>query len=453
MARSFKLPDLGEGIHEGEVIAVLVNVGDAVEEGDPILEVETDKASVEIPSPFTGTVKEIMVKAGDVVKVGNLMMTFSDDAAGVKKEEKPGQEPDKGEAAKKKEKAPSEKKTKPAEPKGKDTPQQEEDQTAGMPERNKGPVPASPATRRLARELGVDLRVVTPNGPAGMVTAEDVRAFASKEKRGEGAAEEPSAGAEPVVVAGAAPPGLPDFTKWGSVERLPLRSIRKATARQMALAWSQIPHVSSQDDIDVTRLEALRRRNKQAVEKKGGRLTLTVFAVKAAAAALRQFPQFNVSLDVAKGEIVRKHYRHVGVATDTGEGLVVPVLRNADQKSITELAVELRELVERTRARKVDLEELQGGTFTITNIGAAGGRGHFSPIINYPEASILGMGAARLKPVIRKTETGSTQIVARMILPVVLAIDHRVLDGIDAARFLEFFRTALENPDKMLLSI
>ncbi|MGA8021275.1 MAG: dihydrolipoamide acetyltransferase family protein [Desulfobacterales bacterium] len=429
MARSFKLPDLGEGIHEGEVIAVLVKVGDVVEEGDPILEVETDKASVEIPSPFTGTVQEIMVKAGDVVKVGNLLMTFSDDAVGVKKEEKP------------------------AEPPGKAAPQQEEEQAAGTQERNKGPVPASPATRRLARELGVDLRVVTPTGPAGMVTAEDVRAFASKEKRGEGAAEEPSAGAEPVVVAGAAPPGLPDFTKWGTVERLPLRSIRKATARQMALAWSQIPHVSSQDDIDVTRLEALRRRNKQSVEKQGGRLTLTVFAVKAAAAALRQFPQFNVSLDVAKGEIVRKHYRHVGVATDTGEGLVVPVLRNADRKSITELAAELRELVERTRARKVDLEELQGGTFTITNIGAAGGRGHFSPIINYPEAAILGMGAARLKPVIRKTETGSTQIVVRMILPVVLAIDHRVLDGIDAAHFLEFFRTALENPEKMLLSI
>ena len=453
MARSFKLPDLGEGIHEGEVIAVLVKVGDAVEEGDPILEVETDKASVEIPSPFTGTVKEVMVKAGDVVKVGNLLMTFSDDTVGVKKEEKPGQEPDQEEAAKKNKKAPTEKKTIPAEPSGEATLQQEEDQTTGTQARKKGPVPASPATRRLAREFGVDLRVVTPTGPAGMVTAEDVRDFASKEKRGEGAAEEPPDGAEPFVVAGAAPPGLPDFTKWGSVERLPLRSIRKATARQMALAWSQIPHVSSQDDIDVTRLEALRRRNKPVVEKLGGRLTLTVFAVKAVAAALRQFPQFNVSLDAAKGEIVRKHYRHVGVATDTGEGLVVPVLRNADRKSITELAVELRELVERTRARKVDLEELQGGTFTITNIGAAGGRGHFSPIINYPEAAILGMGAARLKPVIRKTETGSTQIVARMILPVVLAIDHRVLDGIDAARFLEFFRTALENPEKMLLSI
>ncbi|MGW8185826.1 MAG: dihydrolipoamide acetyltransferase family protein [Desulfobacterales bacterium] len=453
MTRSFKLPDLGEGIHEGEVIAVLVKVGDAVQEGVPILEVETDKAAVEIPSPYAGTVKEIMVKPGDVVKVGNLMMTFTDDAAEVKQEEKSGQVPGKREAAQNKEKTSPEKKTKPAEPAGEDAPQQADNQAAGAQESNKGPVPASPATRRLARELGVDLRAVTPSGPAGMVTAEDVRALASKEKQGKGAEEEPSAGAEPFVAAGAPPPELPDFTKWGSVERLPLRSIRKATARQMALAWSQIPHVSSQDNIDVTRLEALRRRNKQAVEKKGGRLTLTVFAVKAAAAALKKFPQFNVSLDAAKGEIVRKHYRHIGVATDTGEGLVVPVLHNADRKSITELAVELRELVEKTRARKVDLEELQGGTFTITNIGAAGGRGHFSPIINFPEAAILGMGAARLKPVIRKTQTGSTPIVARMILPVVLAIDHRVLDGIDAARFLEFFRTALENPDKMLLSI
>ncbi len=215
MTLSFKLPDLGEGIHEGEVIAVLVKVGDAVEEGDPILEVETDKASVEIPSPFTGTVKEIMVKAGDVVKVGNLMMTFSDDAVGVNKEEKPDQEPDKKEAAKKKEKALPEKKTKPAEPAEEVVPRQEEDQTAGTQERNKGPVPASPATRRLARQLGVDLRVVTPSGPAGMVTAEDVRAFASKEKRAEGAAEEPSAGAEPLVVADCNDPRIAGLYEMG----------------------------------------------------------------------------------------------------------------------------------------------------------------------------------------------------------------------------------------------
>ncbi|MFO7685621.1 MAG: dihydrolipoamide acetyltransferase family protein [Desulfobacterales bacterium] len=453
MARSFKLPDLGEGIHEGEVIAVLVETGDDVKEGDPILEVETDKASVEIPSPFTGTVQAIKVKAGDVVKVGDLLMTFSDAEVNETEAEKSRQEPDRKAAGEARQKAPPVKGTKAADPVGKDDRQPKRDLSAGTKESSQGPVPASPATRRLARELGVDLRQVTPSGPGGLVTAEDVRVFAKSETQGEKAPEPPPEGIEPIQAVGAPPSELPDFTKWGTVERLPLRSIRKATARQMALAWSQIPHVSSQDDIDVTRLEALRQRHKQAVEKQGGRLTLTVFAVKAAAAALKQFPQFNVSLDVEKGDIIRKLYRHVGVATDTGEGLVVPVLRDADRKSIAELAVELRELVERTRARKVDLSELQGGTFTITNIGAAGGRGHFAPIINYPEAAILGMGAARLKPVIGKTETGAAKVVARMILPVVLAIDHRVLDGVDAARFLEFFRSALENPEKMLLLI
>jgi len=438
MARSFKLPDLGEGIHEGEVIAVLVSVGDVVNEGDPILEVETDKASVEIPSPYSGKVNEILVKAGDVVRVGDVLMTFSE-----------GEDEEKGAEtrAQPAEKAP-ESAVKPVE--GKD----DKVHRAKPAERPKGPVPASPATRRLARELDIDLHSVSPTGPGGLVTAEDVRAFAkpdripAKEDSGRGMASVTSG-----IPVATPSPGLPDFSKWGPVEVLPLRSIRKATARQMALAWSQIPHVSSQDDIDVTRLENLRRRHKKTVAELGGRLTLTVFAVKAAAAALKKFPQFNVSLDAEKGQIIRKQYVHIGVATDTGEGLVVPVLRNADQKNMIDLAIELRELVERTRARKIALEELQGGTFTITNIGAAGGRGHFAPIINYPEAAILGMGAARLKPVIKKTQSGAQKIATGLVLPVVLTIDHRALDGVDAAHFLEYFRNALEDPGNMLLSI
>jgi pyruvate dehydrogenase E2 component (dihydrolipoamide acetyltransferase) len=438
MARSFKLPDLGEGIHEGEVIAVLVSVGDVVNEGDPILEVETDKASVEIPSPYSGKVNEILVKAGDVIKVGDVLMTFSDGE---------GQEESAETRAQSAEKFP-EREVKTVEGKNEKVP------GAEPPARPNGPVPASPATRRLARELDVDLHAVSPTGPGGLVTAEDVRAFAKQDRipTKEDSVRETAAVSGGLPVA-APSPGLPDFSKWGPVDVLPLRSIRKATARQMALAWSQIPHVSSQDDIDVTRLENLRRRHKKTVEERGGRLTLTVFAVKAAAAALKKFPQFNVSLDVEKGQIIRKHYVHIGVATDTGEGLVVPVLRHADQKNMIDLAIELNTLVERTRARKVELEELQGGTFTITNIGAAGGRGHFAPIINYPEAAILGMGAARLKPVIRKTASGAHKIAARLILPVVLTIDHRVLDGVDAARFLEYFRNALEDPGNMLLTI
>lgn len=438
MARSFKLPDLGEGIHEGEVIAVLVSVGDAVKEGDPILEVETDKASVEIPSPYTGKVVEIRVKAGDVIKVGDVLMTFSDGEEIDGPPKSGRQQPEK-------------------------TPEKLAEQpridgegllSDGSAKTTAGPVPASPATRRLARELKVDLHSVSATGPGGLVTAEDVRAFAGQAE----ATTPEGTGDKAVMTAGelaVADPSasLPDFSKWGPVEMLPLRSIRKATARQMALAWSQIPHVSSQDDIDVTRLENLRRRHKKMTEELGGRLTLTVFAVKAAAVALKKFPQFNVSLDADKGRIIRKQYIHIGVATDTGEGLVVPVIRHADKKNIIELAIELKALVDRTRARKVSLEELQGGTFTITNIGAAGGRGHFSPIINYPEAAILGFGAARLKPVIETNTRGTHKVAARLILPVVLTIDHRVLDGVDAARFLEFFRSAFEDPGTMLLSI
>ena len=435
MTKAFKLPDLGEGIHEGEVIAVLVSVGDAVNEGDPILEIETDKASVEIPSPHTGRVSEILVKVGDVVRVGDVLMTF--DTKEIKKPKEATQilPPEKMQEIGRK---------------------QVVNKNGGVPAakqkgENKGPVPASPATRRLARELDVNLHAVLPTGPGGLVTAEDVRAFAEHDRTDlkEGTALEVTKDL-PIATPHLE---LPDFSKWGEIEVLPLRSIRKATARQMALSWSQIPHVSSQDDIDVTRLEKLRQRHKKSIEQQGGRLTLTVFAVKAAATALSKFPHFNVSLDSANGQIIKKRYIHIGVATDTGEGLVVPVLRNADQKSITDLSIELRELVERTRARKVALEELQGGSFTITNIGAAGGRGHFTPIINYPEAAILGLGAARLKPVITETENGAHKVVARLILPIVLTIDHRVLDGVDSARFLEFFRSTLEDPGNLLLAI
>ncbi len=423
MKRQFILPDLGEGIHEGEIIAVLVAEGDQIKEGDPILEIETDKAAVEIPSPYTGTIVQIQVKPGDIVKVGDVLMTFSIadtksvEPGAINRSSPPAAEPV------------------PATASGK-----------------RPPVPASPSTRRLARELKVDLYEVPPSGPEGLVTAGDVKSFAAGDKRREDKPEDIALSIAEISTGGDTLPPLPDFSKWGPIERIPLRSIRRTTARQMALAWSHIPHAGSQDDIDVTDLEALRRRHKAAVAKNGGNLSLTVFAVKAAAAALRQFPQFNASLDTVSGEIIRKGYCHIGVATDTGDGLIVPVVRDADCKSITRIAGELGDLVERTRNKKVKLEELQGGSFTITNIGAKGGRGHVFPIINYPEVAILGMGAARLKPVIRRIE-GSYRTVPRLIMPVTLAIDHRVLDGVDAARFLEFLRNTIEDPEKMLLTI
>ena len=429
MAKEFKLPDLGEGIHEGEVLAVRVGVGQAVREGDIILEVETDKAAVEIPSPCTGTVLEILVRPGDMVKVGQVLMAFS--APG----EKPAAAPEPAAAG----------------PKAATVPEPAA-AASQAPGPRQGPIPASPATRRLARELGVDLARVPPSGAAGLVTADDVRAFAARGNamqapavvRAQPPAESPAPTPDRI-------PELPDFSKWGPVERVPFRSIRRATARQMSRAWSEIPHVNSQDYVDVTRLEVFRRKHKQDVEALGGRLTFTVFALKAVATALRAHPRINASLDTAAGEIVLKKHYHIGVAVNTEEGLVVPVVRDVDNKSIKELAVELHALVQRAHARKISLEEFQGGTFTITNAGALGGW-TFAPIINHPQVAILGLGQGRLKPAVVRGEKGLT-IVPRLIMPVVLCIDHRVLDGADAVNFLKVFKQIMEDPDELLMSL
>ena len=429
MAKEFKLPDLGEGIHEGEVLAVRVSVGQAVKEGDIILEIETDKAAVEIPSPYTGTVLEILVTPGDTVKVGQVLMTFS--APG----EKPAAAPEPSAAVPKAATVPE--------------PAAAASQTPGP---RQGPVPASPATRRLARELGVDLARVSPSGAAGLVTADDVRAFAARGN----AMEAPAvARAQPAAESPAPTPDrtpeLPDFSKWGPVERVPFRSIRRATAKQMSLSWSQIPHVNSQDYVDVTRLEIFRRKHKKDVEALGGRLTFTVFALKAVATVLKAHPRINASLDTAAGEIVLKKHYHIGVAVNTEEGLVVPVVRDVDNKSIKELAVELHALVQRAHSRKISLEEFQGGTFTITNAGALGGW-TFAPIINHPQVAILGLGQGRLKPAVVRGEKGLT-IAPRLIMPAVLCIDHRVLDGADAVNFLKIFKQIMEDPDELLMSL
>jgi pyruvate dehydrogenase E2 component (dihydrolipoamide acetyltransferase) len=445
MAKEFKLPDLGEGIHEGEILSVRVSKGDRVNEGDIILEVETDKAAVEVPSPYTGVVEEIRVKPGDTVNVGDVMMTFSvgEEAA---KPEKPAEERVKEKPPKEKpeEKPPEEEgeKKRPEEKPPRETPRE-------------GPVPASPATRRLARELSVDLSQVKPSGPEGLVTAEDVRAFAEgkekpverREERAEKKPEEkPKEERPPVMPA----PKLPDFSRWGTIERVPLRSIRKATAKQMALAWSQIPHVNNQDVADMSKLEAFRRKHRGDIEAKGGKLTHTVFALKAAATALKAFPRFNSSIDLQAGEIIEKHYYHVGVAVATDDGLIVPVIKDVDRKSILDLSIELKELAEKTRQRKVSLEELQGGTFTITNVGPVGG-GQFVPIINYPEVAILGMGAATMQPAVTGNEKQGYRIEPRLKMPLVLCIDHRVLDGADAVPFMRMIVEALEDPEELFM--
>ena len=428
MARSFKLPDLGEGVHEGEILAVHVSVGQEIKEGDIILEVETDKAAVEIPSPFTGTVSEVLVKPGDTVKVGDVMMVFSNgDEAEVVDVQITEDMP-------------------------MTAAQSEKVVSLAKTGERKGPVPASPATRRLARELGVDLHRVTPTGAGGVVTADDVRAFAETGKdmvKAPTAAEVIPAETPALTIPS---PMLPDFSQWGPIERLPFRSIRKATAKQMIIAWSQIPHVTSQDQVDITKLEAFRQKHKAEIEAEGGRLTMTVFALKAVATALKTYPQFNATLDVEAGEIVIKNYYHIGVAVNTDNGLVVPVIRDVDRKSIKELSVELHDTVQKTRSRKISRDDLQGGTFTITNAGAMGG-GYFAPIINFPEVAILGMGQGRLQPTVVDKGDGEHEIAPRLIMPIVLCIDHRVLDGADAIKFLNLVIQSLEDPDELLITM
>lgn len=446
MAKTFKLPDLGEGIHEAEVFAVKVEPGQQVQEDDVILEVETDKAAVEIPSPYSDVVTDVSVESGDVVHVGDVLLTFGGTGDNV-----PQETPDEKKAA--------------AEPKRRQASTQAE--PAGEPHRRKDrPVPAAPSTRRIARELGVDLHEVSPSGPGGRVTTEDVRAHAEQaeapeEERTEAPSEESRRALMGVSTWDAAP-SLPDFEKLGPVERVPLRSVRRATAKQMALSWSQVPHVNTVDSADITELETLRRRYKDAVEAEGGHLTLTVFVIKALTNALKRYPKFNASLDVESEDIVLKQYYNVGVAVDTERGLVVPVMRDTDQKSIVEIAVELAELVERTREGRASLEDMQGGTMTITNIGALGGTS-FAPIINYPEVAILGMAQARIQPVaerepLRPDEsytsiTDGYDFVPRLMLPVILAFDHRVNDGAEAQRFMNAVIEQLEHPEKLLLGL
>lgn len=424
MSRSFTLPDLGEGVHEAEVLAVHVAVGQEVKEGDVILEIETDKAAVEIPSPYTGKVDQVLVNTGDLITVGTVMLVFAGEGAA---EQESVQAP-----------AVENKKEK---------------QVGKISEIGKktGPVPASPVTRRLARELGVDLQQVPPTGPEGLVTADDVRTFADKGKEVSAAPATPQK-SEAEKHVGIPSPELPDFSQWGQVERLPFRSVRRAIARQMSTAWSQIPHVTSQDYVDISKLEAFRQKHKEEIKEAGGRLTMTVFAMKAAASALKAFPMFNSSLDLEAQEIVVKKYFNIGIAVDTEDGLIVPVIRDVDRKSIRELAVELHDCVQRTRARKIGLEELQGGTFTITNAGAMGG-GFFSPIINFPQVAILGFGQGRMQPVAIEKDNGRHDIVPRLMMPVVLCVDHRVVDGADSIRFMKALLEALQDPEELLISM
>jgi pyruvate dehydrogenase E2 component (dihydrolipoamide acetyltransferase) len=419
MARPFVLPDLGEGLTEAEIRQVLVREGDVVREDAPLLEVETDKATVEIPSPMGGRIEKIHVQPGQTVKVGEVLVTFGDGTGA-------------------------------AVPGGRAT----QTPSTAAPPRREGPAPATPATRRLARELGVDLRAVHGSGPGGRLTADDVRAAAESgakpgvaEPADRPTASEPLAVARPLARAGVEPPPLPKFEQWGPVERQPLSHLRRTIAERMTLAATLIPHVTHFDRADVTELDAFIRRNLEAGRARGVTLTLTSFLLKAAALALGEHPQFNASLDPAAGELIVKRYVHLGVAVASERGLIVPVLRDVDKKPLLGLQRELGALAQRVREGKATLEDLRGGTFTVTNIGALGGTGAI-PIINYPEVAILGVARAREEAVVR-----DGAIVPRLLLPLSLTFDHRVADGADGARFAAAIVRRLEHPDELLLGL
>ena len=449
MSRPFVLPDLGEGLTEAEIVKVLVREGDVIQEDAPLLEVETDKATVEIPSPMSGRVETIHVSPNQTVRVGQVLVTFADATAAPGKHAADTLDPTRRLAP--------ETKTTVDNGRARQTaPATAQREPAGAPSAaaaRVGPVPATPSTRRLARELGVDLHTVTATGPGGRVTDDDVRAATTGGGGRAGTAAGPSDRREalpppprPLATAQGEPP-LPRFEQWGEIERQPLSHLRRTIAERMTLSATVIPHVTHFDRADITDLDAVITRNLEAGKAQGVTLTLTSFLLKAAALALREHPSFNASLDAAAGELILKRYVHLGVAVAAERGLIVPVIRDVDAKPVIEVARQLAALAARVREGKVALDELRGGTFTVTNIGALGGTGAI-PIINYPEVAILGVARARQEAVVR-----DGQIVPRLLLPLSLTFDHRVADGADGARFASAIVRRLEHPDQLLLGL
>jgi pyruvate dehydrogenase E2 component (dihydrolipoamide acetyltransferase) len=446
----FKLPELGENIDSGDLVRLMISPGSRVSEGQPVMELETDKAVVEVPSNVSGVVREVQVKEGDKVKVGTVIFTLEGGAT------EPAEAPRKHEPvehisgqqaarlafhmAMKAEGKTEEQALPPDQPMTfapTFTMPVQLGKVAGTEHRD--PAPAAPHVRRLARELGVDIHEIAGTGPGGRISEDDVKLHAkSKIAAAAEAAQSPRAGHF-------AEPELPDFTKWGKIERVSMRGVRRRTAEHLAEAWNTIPHVTQQDRADITELEQLRARFAPRAEEAGGKMTVTAIALKVCASALKVFPQFNASIDMGKEEIVYKQYIHIGVAVDTDRGLLVPVIRDVDKKNIVELAAELTQLSKKARDRKLTPEEMSGGTFTITNLGGIGGTG-FSPIINHPEVAILGLSRSRMEP-----EWVNNKFEPRLILPLSLSYDHRLIDGADAARFLRWIAEAFEQP--FLLSV
>jgi pyruvate dehydrogenase E2 component (dihydrolipoamide acetyltransferase) len=415
-----KLPPLGEGADSGIVVNLFVKEGDRITRDQPLLELENEKAVATIPSTATGTVAKIYVKPGDKLSVGQKILSVTGGMEAPAKTEPPAGAT-----------------TPAAEPQAEvgkaATDESSPPEDTGEPV--SAPIAASPAIRQLARELGIDLSRVRGTARGGRIQMQDLRAYIQRLQQ------LASAPRTPGTTAPASPRLAPepiDFAKWGPISKQPLSPLRQVIARRLSESWNAIPHVTQFDEADLTTLMSLRKKHLAAYEKKGARLTVTTLLLRAVVNTLKNHPIFNASLDEAAGAIVLKHYFHLGIAVDTDAGLIVPVIRNVDQKDLVNLARDLEELAVKARERKVSAEELKGGTFTISNQGGIGGA-HFTPIVNKPEVAILGLGRAALKPVARE---GKVEL--RTLLPLGLSYDHRVIDGAQAARFMVDLVKAIE---------
>ncbi|GAA5033231.1 hypothetical protein GCM10011506_25170 [Marivirga lumbricoides] len=484
MAKEVKIPQISEGVESATVAEIMVAEGDTIEKEQSIIALETDKASVEVPSSDAGKVKEIKLKEGDEVKVGDVVLILEEDGEEgedsgeeasddgkendtkqkkQKKDDSDDEEEDEddeveeekaGKKADKKEKKSSEEKEESdseadeedddkedeeddSDEEEKDPDEKEKADKKEQPKKQKSDssksdtaqdnseVAASPATRRLAREMGVSISQVKGSGPGGRISEEDVKSHAKKK---EGSAL-----------------SLPDFSQWGKVEREPLSGIRKATAKNVTASWQNIPHVFQFDEADISGIEEYMEKNKEQVEKAGGKLTITAVLLKIAASALQQFPKFNASIDEENDEMILKKYVNIGIAVATDKGLLVPVVRDVNRKSIIELSIEINELAKKARDQKLTAEDMQGGNFTISNLGGIGGT-NFTPIIYHPQVAILGISQTSIKPVYVE---GSFE--PKPILPLSLSYDHRLIDGAEGAEFIKWISQALEDPYKALL--
>ncbi len=456
----FKIPTLGENISSAQIIKVLVKQGDKIEVDQVVLEIETDKATVEVPSEVSGVIKEVKVKDGDKVPVGSVAFIIENLSAVRQDSESTEKMADKL-RIENVEISESEIVSIPTQEK-RSVESNQQLSTLNLPAGKQGSqistqkkhthmpqailvpkdiskvvVPAAPSVRRFAREIGIDINGVRGSGPGGRISIDDVKAFAKNlnqqiQKGG-------------ILGSGIAKETLPDFSKWGEVDRQPMSNIRRKTAEHLSYAWATIPHVTQFDKADITELEKLRKQFGKKVEEAGGKLTVTGILLKVIASAMKVFPQFNSSVDMEKNEIVYKKYVNIAIAVDTDRGLLVPVIRNVDKKNITDISVELNGISKKARDKKLSLEEMQGGCFTVSNLGGIGGT-YFTPIVNSPEVAILGVSKSAYEPVYIEGE-----FKPRLMMPLSLSYDHRIIDGADAIRFLRWVVSALENP--FLLSL